>query len=207
MVALFPGGGQNPGTDMPIKRWPVAGFARVADEVIETYDASVLFVGGHQDSDVTDEVGGLMSYRSVNAAGIHSLRETAALIERCHLFVGNDSGPMHMAAALGVRTVSLFGPTPAGRLAPTGPGHRAVSSPSACSPCYVLVLNTFEPCDDPMCMRELHPETVLEAVEAVWGEEPERLDVDSLRPVEEPFGVAEELWPAPRPQPRSPRDR
>lgn len=177
LVAVFPGGGHNPGTHMPSKRWTVEGFGRVAAEVARRHGANVLLLGGPQDVEVVGEVISAAGRPVANAAGKTSLKETAALIGLCHLFIGNDCGPLHMAAALGVRTVSVFGPTPAAKLAPVGPGHRSVASPVSCSPCYRLVLNTFEECPGPECMRRISAEMVLEAVEAVWSEEPERTEV------------------------------
>jgi ADP-heptose:LPS heptosyltransferase len=64
------------------------------------------------------------------------LRETAALIQRCHLYVGNDTGPMHISAAVGTRVVAIFGPTDAQRSGPYGDEHVVIAEKVECSPCH-----------------------------------------------------------------------
>lgn len=95
-----------------IKRWPIDRFAAVADALVARWNARIIVIGGPDEVDLGAKVVALMRQpRAINAAGQLKLLGTAALIEAADLFVGNDSSPLHLAAAMGTRFVGIYGPT------------------------------------------------------------------------------------------------
>ena len=93
------------------RMWPKERFARVADYLIKKYKAKIILIGNDEEKKFIDELQNLMEKKndSFNAAGLINVREMFYLISLCKLFIGNDSGPMHVAAAQGVKTIGLFG--------------------------------------------------------------------------------------------------
>lgn len=128
--------GLAPGASVPAKRWPVARFARLADRLQTTHHAAVLLIGGPHDHAVATAVADTMTGPSINWAGQLDLAFLPAAVQRCRVFVSNDSGPMHVASAVGTPVVGLFGPThPCLGFAPLGPRDVALSLDLDCSPC------------------------------------------------------------------------
>ncbi|HTZ39959.1 MAG TPA: lipopolysaccharide heptosyltransferase II [Syntrophales bacterium] len=119
----------------PAKRWFPERFAAVADRLIERYSCPVLLFGGAGDRAITEAVQSAATNAFTDVAGRTSLGEAVALIARCDLFITNDSGLMHVAGALGVPTVAIFGSTNPVTTSP--PGERTVIVRRAvdCSPC------------------------------------------------------------------------
>jgi lipopolysaccharide heptosyltransferase II len=103
--------GINPGGSTADKRWPPERFAVVADRIHEETGLPVMIFGGPSDQRRANEIARLMTHRPLIVAGRASLGHTAALLERCRLLVTGDTGPMHMAVAMAVPVVALFGPT------------------------------------------------------------------------------------------------
>ena len=120
LIALHPGGGQNPGQDQVSKRWSSGNFQSLADRLTHTRGARILLVGGPDDKPVTVKVRSGSSTHFVDVAGRLTFPQLGALLKRCHLFIGNDSAPMHLAAAVGTPVVALFGPTSPQRYGPYG---------------------------------------------------------------------------------------
>ena len=115
LVAMAPGGGVNPGMRLVTKRWPAERFAALADRLSRDGLRTVL-VGGPEDA-------ALSNGDALDLIGKISLGETAAIIQRCRLFVGNDSAPLHLAAAVGTPWVGIFGPSDPMRHRPLGAGE------------------------------------------------------------------------------------
>lgn len=138
VVAVGPGGGVNPGMTLEAKRWPSAHYARLVRQLVHDAGATVLLVGGPSDAPVAARViAGLQEQQTDGAlpmAALHDLTggptfgALGALLRRCHLFVGNDSAPMHLAAAVGCPVVALFGPTNPAMYAPYA-SHALVVQP------------------------------------------------------------------------------
>ncbi|MBI2546160.1 glycosyltransferase family 9 protein [Candidatus Woesearchaeota archaeon] len=105
VIGICPGSG---GTIVE-RRWPKEKFAELADRLAGKHKAHVVFVGAPDEQTLIQEVQGLMQHGSLNAAGI-TLSQSIALIDSCHVFISNDTGPMHIAAAQGIKTIGLFGP-------------------------------------------------------------------------------------------------
>lgn len=129
LVLLHPGGGSNPRHSFVEKRWPVERFVLLGNHLTRKYNARVLVVGAAEDSDLARTVAGLMPSKAVNLAGKLTLGELGALGEVADLYVGNDTGPTHVAAAVGCPTLALFGPSDPALSAPRG-RHVTVLAPA-----------------------------------------------------------------------------
>ena len=169
VIAIAPGGGTNPGMDLPEKRWPAERFAAVGNRLRADVGATIVLLGGPADRALCAAVAALIDGPSLDLSGDAPLAERGALLRRCALYVGNDSGPTHLAVAVGCPTVAVFGPT---SVALYGPYHaiaRAVHRDLPCSPCFVH--GHFPPCPNQhACMRGLAVEAVLATCRAVLAD-------------------------------------
>ena len=145
----------------PTKLWKSQSFSELADRLEKELGLGVIFTGGEQDRASVEEITARVSSSPVNFCGRLDLLELAALFNRCALVISTDTGPMHLAAAMGTPVVALFGPTSPARTGPYGPGHVVVRTGVPCSPCFK------RRCADPKCMYEITPDLVLQAVEQV----------------------------------------
>lgn len=118
----------NPGAGRDNKRWPVAHFRRLADRLAQEPDVRVLLLWGPDEIHMARQIRDGLHPRAILAPPT-DLHELAALLRRSALMVANDTGPLHLAAALGTATVGLFGPTRAERNGPYGPRGRGLQSP------------------------------------------------------------------------------
>ncbi len=128
--------GLNPGASFgPAKRWLLERYAALADRLIGALHADVLIFGSHAERPLAEAIGRAMKHTPTILAGETSLRQLMALFVQCRLVVTNDSGPMHLAAALGVPLVAIFGSTDEQATGPLGPRTRVVKHRVPCSPC------------------------------------------------------------------------
>jgi heptosyltransferase-2 len=122
-----------PGAVWATKRWPAERFAAVAAGIVSDLGLRVLLLGSETERELCGQVGSMAGEGAVNLAGETTLGQMAAVIARSRVFVGNDSGPMHMSMALGVPTVALFGPTDPRQF--DFEGHAVVYRDLPCSAC------------------------------------------------------------------------
>ena len=170
-AAIFPGGAVNPRTAGTERRWSVVGFASLARQLYEEFGLKTLFMGGESDRDACGAAARMVETPAVNLCGRMRIRLAAAVVQRAALSVGNDSGPLHMAAAVGTPTVGIFGPTGARLKLPPGAHCRAATLGLPCSPCYFTM---FKGCIFPAirCLEELTVERVMEAARALLMAQP-----------------------------------
>jgi lipopolysaccharide heptosyltransferase II len=159
--------GLNPGAEYgPAKRWPAESFAAVVRAVSQQLgNCRWLAFGGAADWQTCEEVARLAGGSVVNLAGKTSLRQLMALLKLCRAVLTNDSGPMHLAAALGTPVVVPFGSTSPELTGPGLPGdphHRLLKSAAPCSPCFRRVCPI-----DFRCMTGITPDRVTSAILAV----------------------------------------
>ncbi|TAL12667.1 MAG: lipopolysaccharide heptosyltransferase II [Nitrospirae bacterium] len=126
----------NPSARWATKQWPVASFAAVGDWLQRHGGARVAVVGGRAERSAGDEVIRLMQTAPLDLVGQTTMKELIALLRRLRVLITNDSGPMHLAAAVGTPVIALFGPTDPGRTGPYGAGHVVLHSGVPCSPCF-----------------------------------------------------------------------
>ncbi len=124
----------HPSASDSSKRWPAERFAQLADRLAQEHRAHILVVAGPEDAPHARTVVHQMRQRAVNFAGALSVGELAALLARCRLLVSNDSGPVHIAAAVGTPVVAIFGRNQPGinaaRWRPLGSGHIVLEKPA-----------------------------------------------------------------------------
>jgi len=139
------------------KLWDEAKFAAVCDRIVKELGLPVVFTGESPEGPIA-RIRSLMAAPSASAAGETSLRELAALYTKASVLLTTDSGPMHLAAAVGTPVVALFGPTSPERTGPYGEGHVVIRKDMDCSPCFRKACETVE------CMKTIRVEEVFEAV-------------------------------------------
>jgi len=120
LVVVHPGGGVNPGTRMPAKRWPPERYAGLIDRLVET-GVTVILTGSESDLEAVEAVKRHTRQPVHDLCGRLTIPELAALCAEAQLFVGNDTGASHLAAAVGIPTVTVFGPTSPVQYRPLGP--------------------------------------------------------------------------------------
>ncbi len=158
--------GLNPGAEYgPAKRWPIEKFITAAQEIQRRTNCVWILFGGKNDAVITSQIeSAIRNPQSAifNFAGNTSLRELMALLKLCRVLLTNDSGPMHVAAALGTPVVGPFGSTSPELTGPGLPGdprHRLLKSAAPCSPCFLRECPI-----DFRCMNGIGVGRVVEAV-------------------------------------------
>jgi heptosyltransferase II len=159
LVGLSPGAVYG-----PAKRWPAERFAAVGDRAVETWGAKVLVVGSGGEKGICDAVTHAMKAPAVNLCGATNLAEAVGVIQRCRAFVTNDSGLMHVAAALDVPLVAIFGSTDPEATGPRSPKARVIRHSMGCAPCLKP-----ECTRDYACLQSIEPEEVWRELETLWA--------------------------------------
>ncbi len=151
----------NPVALWETKLWLNDRFAVLADRLIKNHHVDIVFTGGPSDRQVVGRIAAMMTMPAVNLAGKTSLKQLAAIYRQSALVVSTDTGPMHLAAAVGTPVVALFGPTAPWRTGPFGEGHRVVRTAPPCSPCF------RRHCDEHRCrcMTDISVDRVLANVQ------------------------------------------
>ena len=153
----------NPVAKWESKLWPKERFARLADMIIDEYDARIIFTGGSEDRHIIQDIMSAMKGRALNLAGHTTLKMLAALYKKTVLVISTDTGPMHLAAAMETPVVAIFGPTAPWRTGPYGSGHRVVRADPECSPCFKRQCETMD------CMHQISVDQVFDAVSKIIG--------------------------------------
>jgi heptosyltransferase II len=147
----------------PAKEWPAAKFAAVIDALAEKLGAETVLVGAPSERAKCEEVVALSTSGAIVSAGQTSIGELIALLSICSAFVGNDSGCMHLAGALGIPTAAIFGSTNPIRTGPTGATSRVIWHHLECSPCLARTCRFGHY----NCLREVEPKEILEALSSL----------------------------------------
>jgi lipopolysaccharide heptosyltransferase I len=150
-----------PGTTWPSKNWPTDFFAQVAAILAKKF--RIVLCGGKGEIKLGQEIQAQAGVTVINAVDRTSVLEMAAIIEGAAVVVTGDTGPLHIAAALGVPTVALFGPTDPEIYAPLGPQHAILFNKLACSFCHKVIC----PLGHGRCMLSITPEAVVQKVYSV----------------------------------------
>jgi lipopolysaccharide heptosyltransferase II len=158
LVAIHPGAGAV------VKQWPVTAWAEVAGGLAGVTGAQILLTGSAAERRLTQALAEALASPVVNAAGETGLGQLAALQERCTLVLGSDCGPLHLAVAVGVPTVHLYGPISPVKFGPWGDPeqHIVLATDWACSPCNRLDWPSRALVQH-QCMAAIKPEQVLRA--------------------------------------------
>jgi len=149
--------GVSPVAYWETKLWDEAKFAALCDLIVTELGLPVVFTGESAEGPIA-RIRSLMEAPSASVAGETSLRELAALYKKALILLTTDSGPMHLAAAVGTPVVALFGPTSPQRTGPYGNGHVVIRRGLPCSPCFRKTCETLE------CMKTIGVDEVFQAV-------------------------------------------
>jgi len=154
--------GLNPSATFgPAKQWFPDRYAALGDRLSKRLGATLLIFGGPSDRELGRDISRMMAVPAIDLSGRTSLGEAMALIDRCNAFVTNDSGLMHVAAALNTSLVAIFGPTDSSTTSPYSQSSRMVRVPIECSPCLQPVC----PLGHHNCMKRVSVDMVFEAME------------------------------------------
>lgn len=158
--------GIGPGSKMPAKVWAAERFAALVKQLVERFDVWPLVFGGPEDAALGERL--VQGWgRGYVAAGTLGIRESAVALGRCLLYVGNDTGTMHLAAAAGTRCVAIFSARePAGRWHPYGQGHRVLRVPIDCAGCRLTICEARHNA----CLTSISVNAVLDACQAVLAQ-------------------------------------
>jgi heptosyltransferase-2 len=171
LIGIVPGAAES----SKCRKWPKDRFAKLADILVARYNAQIIFIGAGNERNLIGNIRDSMKHKkkSWNLAGRISLKQSFYLIEQCRLLVSNDTGPMHIAAAQGVKTIGLFGPNLPVRFGPFGRNNVSVYKRKACqySPCINVHKGQVPDClyhkrseDYQKCMKAISVDDVLSAV-------------------------------------------
>jgi ADP-heptose:LPS heptosyltransferase len=168
IIGLAPGGARNAKQDLPTKRWPAARYAALARDLADAYpSAAFVLIGGPGDRAEVDAVcSALPSDRVIDLAGRTDVPTARAAIAALDVYVGNDSGLMHVAATTTTPAVIAFGPTDPRVIAPRAPQLHAVWDPVPAPPCYDEVTGLSRACQVPCCIERVEITRMRAAVAA-----------------------------------------
>ncbi|KUG23459.1 lipopolysaccharide heptosyltransferase i [hydrocarbon metagenome] len=147
----------NPIALWETKLWSDEQFACLADLINNKLQVNVVFTGSEKES--IEKITSLMNTECVNLGGKTTLLDLACLYKKACMVITTDSGPMHMAAAVGIPVIALFGPTDPERTGPYGDGHTIIRIELPCSPCFL------KKCSTKQCMKDISSEQVFAVVE------------------------------------------
>ena len=151
----------HPGAGWETKRWEAGRYAVLGDAWLELSKGNLLITWGPGEEETARRVAGAMRGPATLSPPT-DIRQFAALIRRSDVFTGGDTGPLHLAAALGVRCLALFGPTDPGRNGPWGEGHAVLHRRLACSGCYGRI------CPDVECLDRIGENDAIRALRRLW---------------------------------------
>ena len=146
----------SPGARSHIKRWTAEGFAAVADGLIDA-GARVVFSGEPDEEAVADEIAGAMRGRAHSLVGLVTIRQLGLVMQRVQLAITNDSGALHLASAVDIPTLAIFGPTDPRKYGPTAAASQTIRRRLFCSPCERALCRFNHE-----CMRFIGPDDVLQ---------------------------------------------
>jgi heptosyltransferase-2 len=159
LVGIHPGA-----TNSSAKRWFPARYSEVGERLADLVQGRVVLLGGPSERALTLEILESMKAAPLDLSGKTSLEELMGILGALSIFVTNDSGPMHVAAALGTPTVAVFGPTDERETGPMGQASKVVRKEVDCSPCL------FKECPtDHRCMHTVDVEDVVQSASELLG--------------------------------------
>jgi lipopolysaccharide heptosyltransferase II len=151
----------NIGATKPVNRWTIDGFAALAGEIDQKFNLAAALTGGREDQDMADRIVDAAGHSVINLVGKTSIDELKNVLQCSRAVVTCDTGPMHLAVALGKEVIALFGPSDANR---TGPFRGTVIQKAQnCSPC------NKKKCKDPVCMEMISHEDVMRELERLMA--------------------------------------
>ena len=168
LMGIVPGGGASWGKEALYKRWPAESYSKLADKMVEKFNAQIILMGASEEKELCLTVAGGMKKPPVFACGETTISRFAALARRCRVNIVNDGGPLHVAVAVGAKTVSIFGPVDEKVYGPYPHGnHQVVTKNLACRPCYRNFRRAA--CEHISCLKDISVEDVFNTVNEVMS--------------------------------------
>lgn len=165
VIGIAPGAGGSWGKDAYFKHWPASRFAQLSERLSSELGAKIIVLGEESEKPLGEVIVNTMRNKPIDLVGKTALEDLAALIENLDILVTNDGGPLHMAVALGIKTVSIFGPVDDKVYGPFPPSgkHMVIKKDLPCRPCYY---NFKMPvCEQEReCLKAISTDEVFEAV-------------------------------------------
>lgn len=152
----------NVGTGWKMRQWPDERIAMTADFLKSGFGAKVIFCGGLGDKVLADSIQSRMRTKAENLCGKTSLKEFAEILSACDLFITPDTGSLHLAAAMDIPTIALFGPGDLVKVRPRSEKVKVLYHHISCSPCR---FQYTDKCGNNLCMQEITVGEVMKAVE------------------------------------------
>jgi ADP-heptose:LPS heptosyltransferase len=150
------------------RRWPKEYFAQIINSLIKRPQIAIFLIGGRQDVEYVSQFKKLLapSSRVIDVCGKTNLKELIGLFSESSLFIANDGGPLHFAVAIGLPTVSFFGPETPHLYGPlNGEEHHVFYEDLFCSPCLTIYNSKMYYCKNNLCLKSIKPEKVLKVIE------------------------------------------
>jgi heptosyltransferase I len=145
-----------PGARWKTKRWPEEEFGQLTSRL----PLQSVIVGGNTDKDSAGLIVSLSKGKAISLAGKTNVKELIGIMRDAKFVVSNDSGPMHIAAALGIPVFAIFGPTDPAKTGPYGKGHTIIKADTHCAPCFRRT------CDNSQCMKSVSADKVFEIIKS-----------------------------------------
>ncbi len=152
------------------KKWPPNNFVDLINRLLENKNKlNIILIGNKEDkkevSQILEKINKSYLSKIYSVAGKTDLLQTAEILKYCNLFIGSDTGPLHIAAAVNIPTISFFGSTIEKKWAPKGKKHKVLNKHLHCSPCSCGLFSYIPKCKyDVKCMKEIKPVEVLKEI-------------------------------------------
>lgn len=147
------------------RRWPRENFARLADLLIDRYNARIIFTGVRNEKELVEGIISIMHNKALNLCGQLNIKELCVLIERCDFFISNDTAPVHIASAMGTPVVAIFGPNTPFLYGPRGDHDIVLYNELYCSPCMTNFNAKTSYCREPKCIYSITVEDIFDKIE------------------------------------------
>ena len=158
----------NAGEMSRIRKWPLEYYQEIVTFLLKKKSVKIILIGGKEDTPYVAQLEKMIpstQERILNLSGRITLKELISLIKISRLFIGNDSGPLHIAEACRLPNVSFFGPESPRVYGHPGSNNYTFYSNLPCSPCLNVYTNKDTRCDDNICLKMIKPEKVIEVLE------------------------------------------
>lgn len=170
LITIHPGASWN----ARYRCWPLDNYISLINILLREMRARVFLIGNKDEIEISEKIlGAIQDPRLVSMTGKMTLSQTAAVIRLSHLFIGSDSGPMHIAAGMNVPFIGLFGPTAPGQVLSNTSKGIILNKTLSCAPCYLHQPIFEPPCNavgTPKCMETISVEDVIKAVRKIMPE-------------------------------------
>ena len=152
----------NPNTRWESKKWPLKKFGLLSRRLYDERGLLTVTIGGHEDREMGSQINAIAGNCVTDLTGRGGIVHLAAILKKSVGLVTSDSGPLHLAVALGVPTVSIFGPTNPLNTGPYGNGHKVIRNNIICSPCYSRECHV----ENHVCMETVSIDSVIKACDS-----------------------------------------